>query len=303
MPSTVAQLIESADCRHDGSAPWGTRVPERSGGIYLIATTDDPDGGAPAPTGQIDTKTVQLLLDRRPELTVDGSHPSAPSLEALLRSMWLPNESVLYIGKATSIGSRVGQYYATSIGARSPHAGGWPLKLLADLDELWVHWATSPTPKLAERKAMEAFVHNVSVATRSQLLDPDHPYPYANLEGPAGRKQHGIRGARQPRTATTEQQEPAWVRPEPSSEALHSEKMTPTDVRVTLHEEIATILRSNGNRWIATKEIAREVATRKRYVKRNGTSDVTAFQVHGRTKNYPNLFERDGTRVRLLDAD
>ena len=69
--------------------------------------------------------------------------------------------------------------------------------------------------------------------------------------------------------------------------------------RVKLHEEIADILRSRGNRWMTTKEVAEEVNHRGRYHKRDG-SEVTAFQIHGRTKNYTQLFERDGQRVRLL---
>jgi len=172
----------------------------------MIAATEDPDGGLSPSTPPFDTETVQLLLDRRPELTLDSSRPLADQLAKRLESMWLPDEPVIYIGKATSIGSRVNQYYKTSIGARSPHAGGWPLKLLPNLDELWVHWAKNLMPELAEQKALAAFVHNVSNGTRSRLLDPDHPYPYANLEGPGGRKRHGIRGARHPRMSERQTQ-------------------------------------------------------------------------------------------------
>lgn len=72
------------------------------------------------------------------------------------------------------------------------------------------------------------------------------------------------------------------------------------DAHVTLHEEIAEILREAGNRWLTTTEIAERVNARGRYKKRDGTA-VTAFQIHGRTKNYPALFERDGSRVRLRE--
>jgi hypothetical protein len=66
----------------------------------------------------------------------------------------------------------------------------------------------------------------------------------------------------------------------------------------TLHDEIARILAARGG-WMTTEEIAREVARAGCYRKRDGTSNVTAFQVHGRTKNYLHLFERDGSRVRI----
>jgi len=69
---------------------------------------------------------------------------------------------------------------------------------------------------------------------------------------------------------------------------------------VTLHEEIAEILRENGNRWMTTAEVAGHVNGRRRYTKRDGSA-VTAFQVHGRTRNYSHIFEREGSMVRLRE--
>jgi hypothetical protein len=71
-----------------------------------------------------------------------------------------------------------------------------------------------------------------------------------------------------------------------------------TTGRVTLHDELVEILSDRDNRWTTTEELAKLVNERGRYRKRDGTP-VTGFQVHGRTKNYPHLFERDGSRVRL----
>lgn len=68
---------------------------------------------------------------------------------------------------------------------------------------------------------------------------------------------------------------------------------------VTLHDELAAISRANGNRWMTTQELAGEVNRRGRYSKRD-RSAVTAFQVHGRTRKYSHMFERDGSRVRLV---
>jgi hypothetical protein len=69
---------------------------------------------------------------------------------------------------------------------------------------------------------------------------------------------------------------------------------------VTLHEELRAILEEHGNPWMSTASLADEVNRRGRYHKGDG-SDVTDFQVHGRTRNYTAIFERDGTRVRLRD--
>ena len=69
--------------------------------------------------------------------------------------------------------------------------------------------------------------------------------------------------------------------------------------RITLHEELVEILHNQGNRWMTTQELADEVNRRGRYLKKDG-SEMNAFQIHGRTRNYSHLFERDGSKVRLL---
>jgi len=68
---------------------------------------------------------------------------------------------------------------------------------------------------------------------------------------------------------------------------------------VRLHDEIADILRARGNEWMTTRELAAEVNRRGRYHKRD-RSEVTDFQIHGRTRKYARLFERDAQKVRLL---
>lgn len=70
---------------------------------------------------------------------------------------------------------------------------------------------------------------------------------------------------------------------------------------VTLHEELAAILQEHGNAWMTTKELAGLVNERGHYSKRD-SSPVTDFQVHGRTRKYDQLFERDGSRVRMLQT-
>ena len=66
----------------------------------------------------------------------------------------------------------------------------------------------------------------------------------------------------------------------------------------TLHDALAQLLREHGNDWMTARELADEVNARSMYRKRDG-SPVEANQVHARTKNYTDLFEKDGSRVRL----
>jgi len=67
----------------------------------------------------------------------------------------------------------------------------------------------------------------------------------------------------------------------------------------TLHLEIARLLHEQGNVWMTTREIADAVNEAQRYRKKRTRGPITPFQIHGRTKNYDEVFERKGSRVRL----
>jgi hypothetical protein len=69
--------------------------------------------------------------------------------------------------------------------------------------------------------------------------------------------------------------------------------------QVTLQDELVSILRSNGNQWMATGELAAEVNRRGRHWKAY-RNRITAAKVLGRTKLYARTFERIGDRVRLI---
>jgi hypothetical protein len=117
-------------------------------------------------------------------------------LAARLAAFWLADEVVLYAGLAgTSVHKRVRQYYATPLGAKRPHAGGWWLKTLTMLDELWVHWSGAEDPDDAEQRMLSAFADAVSPTTRDGLHDRERVAPFANLRTSRGVKRHGITGA------------------------------------------------------------------------------------------------------------
>ncbi|HMH33650.1 MAG TPA: HTH domain-containing protein [Puia sp.] len=64
-----------------------------------------------------------------------------------------------------------------------------------------------------------------------------------------------------------------------------------------LHEAIVRVLEQKGHS-MTTQEIAEELNKNKWYQKKDH-SKITAFQIHGRTKNYPHLFYRNGPNVQL----
>ncbi|VAW11648.1 hypothetical protein MNBD_BACTEROID03-1699 [hydrothermal vent metagenome] len=64
---------------------------------------------------------------------------------------------------------------------------------------------------------------------------------------------------------------------------------------MTLHEAIEKVLQKKGGQ-MTTAEIANELNINKWCQKKDG-SEIIPFQIHGRTRNYPNLFDRNGSTV------
>lgn len=67
---------------------------------------------------------------------------------------------------------------------------------------------------------------------------------------------------------------------------------------MTLHEAIEKILRQTGHP-MTTQQIADTLNKNGWYKKKDGTP-ITAYQIHGRTKNYSSIFIRNGTTVSLV---
>jgi hypothetical protein len=105
-------------------------------------------------------------------------------------------------GRHCEVKKRVAEYIKTPLGARSPHAGGWPLKTLLLRDvPLHVHSARTDDFVAGEGQMLIRFMDNATppMPGVSRTL----PLPFANLEARAAgatiRQNHGITGARAPR--------------------------------------------------------------------------------------------------------
>lgn len=209
MPSTVSSLFAAAGVSPNGVVSWGTRIPRPDGkrpgtGIYIVALTDELDSmDAALLACPLASHVLQDLLDVRPELTVDGERPDVPALASRLSAFWCPEEVVVYIGRAgprgrvtvSELSDRVKEYYDTVLGARSPHAGGWWIKTLANLGDLHVHYAYCDDVIETEKVVLDAFGKGLSKETIESLHESGYAMPFANLTDRRSRKEHGIRGA------------------------------------------------------------------------------------------------------------
>lgn len=196
MPTTTTALFQEVGLRITGSVPWGTPEPSKACGVYVVSLSSDPSRHANLHAqAPIDPRSVQQWISRVPTIQLDKANATAPAIINRLKQFWLDDESILYIGKATPLQSRIRAYYGTPLGDRGPHAGGHWLKTLSMLNETFVHFAEVADCESSECELLQAFVRQVSPITRQRVGDP--PLPFANLElrvgdKPLQRKHHGI---------------------------------------------------------------------------------------------------------------
>jgi transcription elongation factor GreA len=186
----AAALLRDIGLMADGPVRWGTPVRVGGPGLYVIELA------GPMPDAPLDLAKVGKWLERLPALRLDGERPTSKQLLARLQSLWLPDQTIVYIGMTkVSIGGRVRAYYETPLGDRRPHAGGHWLQTLRSLDDLRVWWARTSAPEEAEDAALDAFAAMAPAhlpARPAGALD----LPWANLRRATGERQvHGITGS------------------------------------------------------------------------------------------------------------
>jgi len=199
MPSSVAELFNSANITRQGAVPWDDPVPIKSPGVYVVSMSENPGSlGGASPEAPLQLEAIEKWLEKVPLIELDGQlNPSPRGIFSRLQSFWLPDENIVYIGKATRLRQRVRQYYKTPLGDRRPHAGGHWIKTLSTLSLAFVHYGEADSPSQIESEMLQSFVNGVSDNSRKNLRDPQCPFPFANLEFPQGtRKVHGIRNAK-----------------------------------------------------------------------------------------------------------
>jgi hypothetical protein len=87
----------------------------------------------------------------------------------------------------------------------------------------------------------------------------------------------------------------------PSSLPVETPPSAQEGRQVTLHEALARVLEDAGNEGMTARELADAVNRRGLYRKRDG-GPVEVNQVHARINNYTDLFEKDGSKIRLKEG-
>ena len=201
MPTSLKNLIENFNLSPAKSVKWNETPTTEEEGVYIVSTSNNPEKNngiykrAPISKDIINkwiTKVDGFELDKINTYNSD-------KVINRMSQFWLPDENILYIGKASKrksgsgIATRVDEYYRTAYGAKSPHAGGHWLKSLTILNELFVYYSICENPEKVEEDMLRFFCKNVSETTKINLKDPNLPLPFANLRLKRGQdKKHGL---------------------------------------------------------------------------------------------------------------
>lgn len=202
MPITIKQLVEKVKLSTTDikKVKWGTPIDCKKEGIYIVSLSENAELNKTMEKAPISTNILRKWIDKLGYFTLDKKNIKdvKPIIERLAE-FWIPDENILYIGKASlrksndGIGNRVQEYYDTSIGERGPHAGGHWIKALENLNELHVFYIECKNFDTIETNMLSVFGEAVSQRTKDKLSAKGPILPFANLEnGNKKRKKHGL---------------------------------------------------------------------------------------------------------------
>ncbi len=199
----AAGLLREVGLMPDGPVLWGRPLTSRKPGVYIVELAK------PLPSAPLDMSSIGKWLEALPDLRVDGARPTSRTLLLRLASLWLPAETVLYIGAtAGSVGGRVLAMAHHVLGERKPHADGQWLHAMTGVERTRVWWAETDATEEYLDALFVAFEAAATVAAGSPggLLEARPAgaliMPWANSRRPTGERQaHGITGAVAPDTS------------------------------------------------------------------------------------------------------
>jgi len=192
MPTTIAFIAKNLEVSINGPVRWGKSILSVKPGVYIVCqkfSTCSP---------KFDINAINDWLLIAPSLSV-GSIPHSSVNVAIicneLLKFWIPDESILYVGRSEQIRRRVYQYYGTPLGAKGPHHGGYWIKTLASLCTFYIYWIEDADYINLEKKVIKLFSSNVSKPYRNtSTFWTDEYLPFANLKMPGSkRKKHLIK--------------------------------------------------------------------------------------------------------------
>jgi len=198
MPVTVKEIFSKVGLEAPPAIKWKNPIPTDDNGVYVVSLSNDASKNNGIHSAcEISEEIFDNWKSLSPELNVNGA-VSKKIIEAELNQHWKPRENILYIGESTSetngLGKRVKQFYDHSVGRKGPHTGGYWIKLLSQLENLFVYHAKCKNPRDTEFKMLMFFIEQTTGKSFYELEELGSHLPFANLKVDF-QKKHCISGA------------------------------------------------------------------------------------------------------------
>jgi hypothetical protein len=177
---------------------WGNVIPIEGNGVNVISLSSDPSkNNGIVPFCEISSEVFESWKTLSPELNVNGKI-SKRLIETELNRYWKPKENILYIGESTSknnqLKGRVNQFYQHQVGWEGPHIGGYWIKSLSQLEDLFVYYAVCENPRDTEFKMLMHFIEQATDKSFYELEELGKHLPFANLKVDFQKKNMVLKG-------------------------------------------------------------------------------------------------------------
>lgn len=174
MPITVSELVEKVGLSSKllKKVGWGKQVNMRDEGIYIVAMSKPLKR---IPINKDKVKSNNWEIDAIP--TDDFI-----LIKKRLSKFWLPDETILYIGKASNVRKRIQQYYKTVNGKSKNHSGGYWLKYINIPNKTYIYYIECANSEACEAEMLCAFFEQVSNDNKKRLFGTGIVLPFANRE-------------------------------------------------------------------------------------------------------------------------
>ena len=202
MPITVKDIVEKVGLSSEliEKVQWGNRVNNTKEGIYIVSMSKSPSINYAHKRIPISIDLLKNWMNHG-EFKIDNKITNDVTLiKQRLSKFWLTDENIIYIGKAPlrkkggGIGNRIREYYNTLIENNSPHAGGRWIKVLKNLNDMFVYYIECDHSSDVEAELLDIFGAQISEDNKNRLGNPKNFLPFANLEnGRKSRKEHGLK--------------------------------------------------------------------------------------------------------------
>lgn len=186
MPVTVKAIFNKVGLEPSTPLKWRNSIPIKGNGVYVISSSSNSTINKGITSScKVNEEVFKKWKSFSPELHVNNIS-TIEAIEKEIKKFWKPKENILYIGESSSetngLAKRVNQFYIHQVGWKGPHTGGYWIKLLSQLEELYVYYSVCDHPRDTEFKMLLYFMEQSADKSFYEIQELGKHLPFANMK-------------------------------------------------------------------------------------------------------------------------